>query len=438
MPSGSADPAAGHPDRPGHPVLRTVVRTVSTLAACAGWVVALLIQLSLLDRHRPMVITDVHYYYRVLTGVWGGDLGEYPVVGLWPVHLLIALTRSAGGDEAWFTVAFSVMCAVCSAFFTLWLLWRDPSPWCPAAWFWVLYSGCAGPIILTRLDLFPGLLVAAAAALLFARHRSGRTGGSGGSGSVAQTVAAVLLAVATAAKLWPGVLAAGLVGRWRHLSTWARTAGFLAALAVVAGLVAAVSGADRLTSPLDYQTDRGLQVESVSATPLVLAAALGHQDGRWHVGQAPSKSIEITGPWESTMVTVADVGLIVVLVAAAGVGLWRLLRGGWTPQRTLSFWAALIMAVIVTDKVLSPQYLVWITPLLAVGLTVSRRPSLRIAALLTVVAALLTTLVFPVNYDGLLADGGPELLPAVLLTVRNGLLLLVTAVCLRWATARDR
>ena len=305
----------------------------------------------------------------------------------------------------------------------------------------MLYSGCAGPIILTRLDLFPGLLVAAAAALLFARNRAGRSrgsSGSGGSGSAVQTVAAVLLAVATAAKLWPGVLAAGLVGRWRHLSTWARTAGFLAALAVVAGLVAVASGADRLTSPLDYQTDRGLQVESVSATPLVLAAALGHQDGRWHIGQAPSKSIEITGPWESTMVTVADVGLIVVLVAAAGTALWRLFRGGWTPQRTLSFWAALVMTVIVTDKVLSPQYLVWITPLLAVGLTVSRRPSLRIAALLTVVVALLTTLVFPVNYDGLLADGGPELLPAVLLTVRNVLLLLVTAVCLRWAMARDR
>jgi hypothetical protein len=391
-------------------------------------VVALLVQLSLLDRHRS-VLTDVHYYYRVLTGIWGGDLGEYPVVGLWPVQALIALTRSNGGDEDWFTTAFTVTCAACSALFTLWLLWRDRSPWFPAAWFWVLFSGCAGPVILTRLDLFPGLLVAAAAALLFARGRAGRA---------AQAVVPVVLTLATMAKLWPGILAAGLVGRWRRAATWVRTVGFLAALGVIIALVAAVCGIDRLTSPLDYQTDRGLQVESVAATPLVLAAALAHHDGRRHIGQAPSKSVEIDGPWQSTMVTVADVALVVVVVAALGVALWRLARGGWTPHRTLSFWAALIMGVIVTNKVLSPQYLVWIAPLLAVGLLVTRRRSVRVAALLLVPTALLTTLVFPVHYAGLLRYGGPDLLPAVLLTVLNSLLVLVTVVCLRWATARDR
>lgn len=404
---------------------RSVGRAASAVAVGAGWVVALLVQLSVLDRHRS-VLTDVHYYFRVLTGEWGGDLGEYPAVGLWPVNLLIALTRSTGGDEDWFTTAVLVACAGCSLLFTVWLVRRDPSPWCPAAWFWVLFSGCAGPVVLTRLDLFPGLLVASAAAMLFSRSR------------YARAAVPVLLAVATMAKLWPGVLAAGLVGRWRHAATWARTVGFVAALGVLAAVVVAVSGIDRLTSPTDYQTDRGLQVESVAATPLVLAAALGRGDGEWRIGQAPSKSVEISGPGQSLMTTLADIGLVVVVVAALGAALWRLVHGGWTPGRTLSLWAVLTMAVIVTNKVLSPQYLVWIAPLLAVGLVVSRRRSIRVAALLLVPAALLTTLVFPANYAGLLDPAGPELLPALLLTARNVLLLLVTVVCLRWATAPDR
>jgi hypothetical protein len=78
---------------------------------------------------------------------------------------------------------------------------------------------------------------------------------------------------------------------------------------------------------------------------------------------------------------------------------------------------AAVLALIVTNKVLSPQYLIWLLPF---GALLRRGPLLLLTA-----ACALTTLIWPVLYEQLLALDAPVI---VLLNVRN----LVLCVLLGW------
>jgi hypothetical protein len=107
-----------------------------------------------------------------------------------------------------------------------------------------------------------------------------------------------------------------------------------------------------------------------------------------------------------------------VLVVAFGVAVWRL------RQRVLDLrlsCAALVALVIVTSKVLSPQFLVWLIPL---ALVVETSSWPWIAAMLGG-ACVLTQLLYPSHYEELVAlQPGP----VALLVVRNALLVAVALV----------
>ena len=87
---------------------------------------------------------------------------------------------------------------------------------------------------------------------------------------------------------------------------------------------------------------------------------------------------------------------------------------------------ALATALFVLNKVGSPQFMLWILPIVVVGMVTTdswwSRP-----AMLTVAASVLTTIVFPLMYPLLLQV---HLLPILILAARNALLvwLLVIAV----------
>jgi len=82
---------------------------------------------------------------------------------------------------------------------------------------------------------------------------------------------------------------------------------------------------------------------------------------------------------------------------------------------------ALVTTFVVFNKVGSPQYLLWIAPVVAVGVA-HDWAAWRIPAYLTLVIGGLTTLVFPIFYLPLVhGDAGAILL----LTVRNVLLVVL-------------
>ena len=110
---------------------------------------------------------------------------------------------------------------------------------------------------------------------------------------------------------------------------------------------------------------------------------------------------------------------------AWGLVVWVFARGARGREQLLVGSAAAVALWAVLGKVLSPQFLLWLLPLVA--LVVGRRPS-KLALPLVLVAALgLTQAVYPGRYDDLVGLGT---LPIVLLLARNALLVALAAALL--------
>lgn len=390
-------------------------RLSSAGAVWAGWVVARVALLALIV-YEPGPMTDVNYYF---AGAGKEDgLREYPHAATWVVHLLHELTAP---DLTAFQVAFMAMNLLIDALFLAVLLHgRLPSGReGRAGWFWVFFGTACGQVLLLRLDLIPAVLVGAFAALLFSNA----------------VLAAVVLAAATAVKLWPGVLAAGLVGGLRERGTWARVTAFFAALAGLVLVTVAVGGLDRLLSPLTYQGERGLQVESVAAT--VAVAAAHFRPELYDVHFADSQSWEITGPGVEALIAVADVAMAAVVAGALGWALLMLWRGRFSPAVAVAFGVTVIAGLIVANKVFSPQYVIWLGPILAVALRTSAFAHPRRLGVLAVVAAALSTVIYPFFYSDVLypATGSAGVLALI---VRNVVMVAILLVAVRWLRAEAR
>jgi Glycosyltransferase family 87 len=205
--------------------------------------------------------------------------------------------------------------------------------------------------------------------------------------------------------------------------------GYAVFLAVLAVFFApfVVLGGRGLWEGFAYQAERGLQVESLAASVLIplhsvdgVAFEYGAFEVRGGVGLATS------------LLPL----LALVLMLITGLAMFREYRRfGRLGKATFPrYCAALILAFMLGSKVLSPQYMIWLLPL--VPLSAGGAAGAAVCAVF-LVACLLTTQVFPTHYDDLLAFRfpGPELL-----LVRNLLLaaLWVVMLALPAATRKNR
>lgn len=392
-------------------------RVLSVPIVWTAWVIARLVLVYMIYRE-PQPLGDVYYYH---FGVFGDDptaMTEYPHAGTWPSTLLAWFI---GDNVNAYFVAFPLMMFLFDAAFMALLLRRHritPAA-ISAAWMWVLFGTAAGHVFALRLDLFPALAVAAAGWALFAYP----------------WLSGAMLAIATAMKLWPGVLAAGLVGRFSSSAAWTRVVVFVASLAGLAGVTIATQGLDRLMSPLTYQSVRGLQIESVAATPFLFKAF--HDPQTWDMFFAPSKSIEITGPGVEQAVTLADAAQLIAVGFALLYALYRFIRGRWNPESALAFFVLMILLLIVTNKVFSTQYVTWLAPIVMVALSRGGQPRaqrvvLWLMSILLVTCAGMGTAVYPFHYDALWTRTGSDFLPVLLLAIRNGAVIVMTVLAAIW------
>ncbi len=273
-----------------------------------------------------------------------------------------------------------------------------------------LFPLALGTVVLTRYDLWPAALTAAAlAAVLAGRERLGLA----------------VLGIAVAAKIYPLVLLPPLlvyVARKRG----GREAGiafgaFAAALAVVV-LPFAVIAPEGLADSVQRQLGRPLQIESLGAS-LLLAA---HQLGRYEPTVVSSYgSQNLTGSLPDALAAAQT-----LLQAGALVAVWILFaRGPATPTRLVAACAASVVVFVALGKVLSPQFLIWLVPVVAL---VAGRAGLAAGALFG--AALVTThLWFPTRYWDLV-----DLEPVGWLALVRNVLLVALVVVLGVATARGR
>jgi hypothetical protein len=232
-----------------------------------------------------------------------------------------------------------------------------------------------GSVILSRFDLWPAALTAAAvAAFVSGRDRLGHG----------------VLGAAAAVKLYPGVLfPLMLVSVWKRegRSEALRCGG------IFAGVFALVVAPFFVLSPggvwdgLTRQASRPLQIESLGSAFLLAAH---HVFGLDIAMKSGSGSQNLDGTLPEVLAVVHAVVQLALLVAV-----WALFaRGPASRERFVLAAAAALTAFIALGKVLSPQFLIWLVPL--VPLVAGRRGLFASALLAT--AIVLTQLWFPFRY----------------------------------------
>lgn len=202
-----------------------------------------------------------------------------------------------------------------------------------------------GSITLNSFDLWPAALAAWAAALVLRGRPSWGL---------------ALLGAATAAKLYPVLLAPVLlvhVARTRGSRAARRSllAGAGVLVAVFLPFVALAPGGVRFS--LQEQATRGLQVESLGGAILGAAHRLG-AGYRVAVSHSPF-SFDVAGPGAYAVAT----ALSLLVLAAAAAAWWLLVRGEADAARVRRSVAATAVAFVAFAKVLSPQYLLFLVPL---------------------------------------------------------------------------
>jgi Glycosyltransferase family 87 len=258
-----------------------------------------------------------------------------------------------------------------------------------------------GPVVLSRFDLWPGALAVLAVALLVWDEL---------------LLAAVLLGAAIAAKLWPAVMAP-VVLAW----IW-NTRGPKVALRWAAAVVAvdaaifvpfALLGPSGLGHSFHAQLSRPLQLESLGGAVLIAVhRVFGTQ---LHVYTTMSQNLSGPGTHAAELATTA---VQVVAIAA----LWTVFARGYpSRERLVAYAAASVAAFVAFAKVFSPQFIIWLIPLVPLA-------SRRLATAALVAALALTGLYFPRHYWRLAGLDSPqswELLARDLLVVAVAVLLAV-------------
>ncbi|HSC72953.1 MAG TPA: glycosyltransferase 87 family protein [Gaiellaceae bacterium] len=320
------------------------------------------------------------------------DFGlEYPP-GALPMFALPGLVSHGGHDQdvrPGFRRTFETLMWMCGAI-TLIALALTLRVIGGALWEPLLFAALAplalGTVILSRFDLWPAALAAAAlAAVVSKRFRLGH----------------VLLGLATAAKFYPGVLIPLSVaytwkrhGRREALVCVAVTVGVFA-LVVLPFVALAPHG---VWQSLEVQLERPLQVESLGAAFLLVAHNVF---GFALAGETSHGSQNVAGGAAHAIAVVSSIVQAAVLLWIW----WAFARGPATPAAFVRASAAAVCAFVAFGKVLSPQFLIWLIPI--VPLVRGRRGLW--ASVLLLAALVLTQIWFPFRYFRLALDFEPGL-----------------------------
>ncbi len=238
-------------------------------------------------------------------------------------------------------------------------------------WIWLLAMPVLGAMPLLRFDIVPTVI--AIAALVVIHRRPTWFGALAGLGATV--------------KVWPAFVLFGEWDRRRLL----RSVAVAAATMVAVFVVAWIAFGDQ-TAFFTNQNDRGLQIEAVAASPWQLREVITGEP--LPVAQRYGTS-EIAGSTADAVSALLGVAAILVLLAAAW---WwwmrdRAIRSGRTDLAdevlARDFVFTIVLLFLVTSRVLSPQFMVWMVGLAAVVLC-ARSTRLERPAWLVLVAMLLS------------------------------------------------
>ncbi|WP_166804619.1 MULTISPECIES: glycosyltransferase 87 family protein [Cryobacterium] len=325
----------------------------------------------------------------------------YPVLALLPI--LAALSFGPGAYSATWLGLVTLLNA--GAFALLLGRGRRRAALLAAVW-WLVFLLLLGPVALARIDAVT--VPVAIVALLLVRTRP--------------VWGTVLLTLATWVKIWPVALIAALftVSKYRWQVAGAAVATSLGVVLVALGLGSGLN----VLSFVTEQTNRGIQIESPVAAGWMWQIAWGTPGSHLYYDQE-ILTFQIIGPGANATIAAMTPLLVVCAAAVLTLAGYRT-RSGADPVRLFPpLVLALVLTLIVVNKVGSPQFTAWLAAPVIVGLLVQGR-AWRFPAVLVLLIAGLTQLIYPHLYD-LLLLADPAMV--LVLTVRNTLEL----VLLGWA-----
>jgi hypothetical protein len=239
-----------------------------------------------------------------------------------------------------------------------------------------------GNVVLSRFDLLPAALTVAVVAALLHRR---------------DALAAVVLALAIGVKLYPAVLVPlGVAWVWRQRGRESA----LRWLALVAGVTAVIFVPFAIVAPgglahsFGTQLGRPLQLESLGAALLIAAHHVAGVAVHLHSDHGSQNLERGAADWLGPISSALQLCAIVWVAVAFA-------RGPATRDRLVAASAAAVTGFIAFGKVFSPQYMIWLVPLVALVRGASAR-------LVLAAALVLTQLWFPDNYWALATELRPR------------------------------
>jgi hypothetical protein len=289
--------------------------------------------------------------------------------------------------------------------------WREPFP-TRVALFYLLLSAPLYQLLVTRFDLVPTVLLIAWTACTIAGRR--------------RWLSDLLLAAAVSVRLFPLLLVPLYLG---YLSAEERERRLRPSVMRIGAGVALFHapflwlGGRSLLGFICHYGDRGLQIESSYSSLIIL----GKHIFRYPLDhQIIGGATYLTG--NAALPLVAHLSLVIVLVAVAVVSVSYIARMRRERDREQRKWIfiravlACLMAMVLGSSALNPEYLIGVTPFIAL---VTAEGGVRPAAILRwAFVAFVLFFVYFTFYFGELQN--LELVPAIFLLARNAALFALT------------
>ncbi len=338
---------------------------------------------------------------------WAGNIqdGHFPINDpMWQYPPLAALVFLFGYLIAPQTVGFVFLATAADALIFYFLLEagqsRPDKKYLPAA-IWVSTAIFMGPVMLGRFDVFPTLF--AVLALVFIQNNK---------------YFGVNVAIGAILKVWPILLLVAIPkSRFKSVLAWFALSFGLLALALTIWWPNSFSF-------LVGQQSRGLQIESFGALAFMI----------WNAIADP---LLLEFRYGAVEVLAAGVNLVSLLITVVGfvfigqVIFWRI-KGKLEKVEPSLIALYLVMLSMVTSRVLSPQYMVWLFGLLAVC-ALATIQKFNLIFWLIAASAFAGQLIYPVFYYSYMSG---ELLALLIQILR--LTTLLAATFLVWQNLQSQ
>jgi hypothetical protein len=363
-----------------------------------------------------LLSSDVYRYFEFASKAIQGFIPyrdyviEYPIFAL-PFFLIPRLVMANwAGYRLLFGIEMLLMNAAAVYLVVCYVRLKEGIEHVPVRLVWyTLFFISLCPLLIARFDLAPMTFAFAAAFWWY----SGRNNVGGITAGIGTLIKIFPAAIALTAILWEA-------SRYR-LSRVRGTIAFI--LSVVAGTTFwIILGGTHIIEFPQYHLERGLEIGSLYSGILIV---IGKLTGTEISHIFTHFSYELVTPWSTQMASLT----LLIQGASLMLVLWRFWRSSM--RDGLRYAAAAVLVLVVTGKVLSPQYVIWLFPFMAVleGRTGA------VARPLFLVCCLATTATYPWSFKALLSFDPWAI---GLLNLRNFLLVGLLALLLFGPEAQPR